>query len=492
MTQPVRVRFAPSPTGYLHVGGARTALYDWLLAKATGGTFILRIEDTDRNRFVPDSLQDIMESLRWLGLQWDEGPEVGGAAGPYFQSEKLAVYQRHAERLVAEGQAYYCFCTPERLAEMRARQEAAKMPSGYDRHCRNLSTEEVKSALKRNDKHVIRFKMPLEGSTTFTDAIRGEITVENRTLDDVVLIKSDGFPTYHLAAMVDDHDMGITHVLRGDEWLASAPRHVLICRALGWEPPILAHLPVFLNPAGSGKMSKRFGSVSVKEYRAKGYLPEALCNFILLLGWHPADERELFTLSEAAEAFSLDRVSKAPVAFNTEKLDWFNGIYIRALAPADLARRCLPFLQAVGLLPEPCPPDRLAYLTEIVPLVQERLRTLAEAPDLLGYFLRREIEPPSAELLLGKKGRSEQVRAILTRAAEVLASVPSFTPPDLEPAIRNLASEMGLHDGEVFMPIRAAISGRTATPGLFDTLAALGRERSVERLGKAAAVLTAV
>ncbi|MCL6615308.1 MAG: glutamate--tRNA ligase, partial [Firmicutes bacterium] len=296
MSKPVRVRFAPSPTGYLHIGGARTAIYDWLLARATGGRFILRIEDTDRTRLVPDALADIIESLHWLGLDWDEGPDVGGQAGHYLQSERLPLYEANAKRLVEEGKAYYCFCTEERLAALRRAQEAAKSETvGYDRHCRDLPRAEVEAAVARGEKAVIRFKMPLEGETTFRDAIRGEITVANKILDDMVLLKSDGFPTYHLAAVVDDHLMGITHVLRGDEWLPSTPRHILLYRAFGWEPPVFAHLPIFLNPSGGGKLSKRHGATSVREYREKGYLPEALFNFLLLLGWHPPDELEIFT-----------------------------------------------------------------------------------------------------------------------------------------------------------------------------------------------------
>ncbi|MGQ9779710.1 MAG: glutamate--tRNA ligase [Bacillota bacterium] len=490
MKKPVRVRFAPSPTGYLHIGGARTAIYDWLLARATGGQFILRIEDTDRARLVPDALADIMESLRWLGLDWDEGPDVGGPCGPYLQSERLPLYEAHAKRLVEEGKAYYCFCSEERLAALRAAQQAAKSETvGYDRRCRDLPVEEVEAALRRGEKAVIRFKMPLSGETTFHDAIRGEITVANRLLDDMVLLKSDGFPTYHLAAVVDDHLMGITHVLRGDEWLPSTPRHILLYTAFGWEPPVFAHLPIFLNPSGGGKLSKRHGATSVREYREKGYLPEALFNFLLLLGWHPPEEREIFTATEAVAAFSLERVSKTPVAFSLEKLDWFNGVYIRSLSPEELARRCLPFLQRAGLLPDPCPPERFTQVVRVAPLLRERIHFLTDAPEQFGIFLREEIPPPPRELLLGKKLSPETARAVLARAAAVLAGLPSFDEASLEPALRNLARELGLKDGEVFMLLRVAVSGRTATPGIFETLAAIGRERCLDRINKAREVL---
>lgn len=489
MTAPVRVRFAPSPTGYFHIGSARTAIYDWLLARATGGQFILRIEDTDRSRYVPDSLRDIQDNLRWLGVPWDEGPEAGGEVGPYFQSERLEIYHEHARRLIAEDKAYYCFCTSERLSALRTQQEADRQTPGYDRCCRGLASGEAQDRMSRGEKYVVRFKTPLSGSTAFTDRIRGEITVDNATQDDLVLLKSDGFPTYHLAAIVDDHLMRITHVLRGDEWLASTPRHVLLYRAFGWEPPVFAHLPVFLSPTGSGKLSKRHGATGVRDYRAKGYLPEALFNFLLLLGWHPHDEQELFSQKEAIAAFTLERVSKSPVAFDLNKLDWFNGVYIRRMDPEELARRCVSFLQEAGMLPDPCPAERFAYLTKIVPLVQPRLRTLAEAPELLDIFLLDRIEPPAPDVLVGKKQAADHVLAVLKRAEAVMAGTNPFAAHTLEPAIRNLALEMEIKDGEVFMPIRAAVSGRTSTPGLFETLEAIGRERCLDRLSKAMAVL---
>jgi len=473
----------------MHIGGARTAIYDWLLARSTGGRFLLRIEDTDRQRFVSDAMADIMDSLRWLGLPWDEGPEVGGPHGPYLQSERLSLYQTLAGQLVTAGQAYRCFCPAERLAALRAEQEARKEVTGYDRHCRDLDPGEVEARLARGEKSVIRFKIPLTGATTYHDAIRGEITVENRTLDDLVLLKSDGFPTYHLAAVADDHEMRITHVLRGDEWLASTPRHILLYQAFGWEPPIFAHLPIFLSPTGGGKLSKRHGATGVREYRDKGYLPEAVFNFLLLLGWHPQDEKELFTPEEAAAVFTLERIGKAPVAFSTDKLDWFNGLYIRQMAPEELSRRCLPFLQRAGLLPNPCPPERLAYLVRVMPLVQERLRTLAEAPDLLDIFLKDEIAPPAVSLLIGKKQTDPAVAVILRRGREILATLPAFTEEAMEPALRTLAAELGIKDGEVFMPLRVAISGRTATPGIFETMAAIGRERCLDRVDKALDVL---
>ncbi|HHW11527.1 MAG TPA: glutamate--tRNA ligase [Firmicutes bacterium] len=485
----VRVRFAPSPTGYLHIGGARTALYDWLLARKTGGQFILRIEDTDRNRLVADAVQDIKESLRWLGLDWDEGPDAGGDAGPYFQSERLAIYQKYATQLVQAGKAYYCFCTPERLEEMRKKQEEVGQPSGYDRHCRELPAEEVERKLAAGDKYVIRFKVPLTGQTKVRDELRGEMVFDHQTLDDFVILKSDGFPTYHLASVVDDHLMGITHVIRGEEWIVSLPRHFLLYAAFGWNPPVFIHLPIFLAPDGKGKLSKRHGATGVREFREKGYLPEALVNFLLLLGWHPPTDQELFTLDQAVEAFSVDRLNTSPVNFSLDKLDWYNGIYIRKLSHEELAKRALPFLQKDGLLPDPCPPEQFAYLVRLMPLVQERIKLLSEISNAVGYFLREEIDPPAPELLVGKKGTAGEIADILGKVGAVLNQIDDFSEENLERVLRALAEELQLKPGQIFMPVRVAVTGQTATPGLFELLAALGKKKVLQRLWQAVTVL---
>lgn len=485
----VRVRFAPSPTGYLHIGGARTALYDWLLARRTGGKFILRIEDTDRNRYVPEAVDDIKASLCWMGLDWDEGPEAGGEAGPYFQSERLALYRRYAEELVAADKAYYCFCTPERLATMRKEQEATNQPSGYDRRCRSLSPEQVEELKAGGADYVIRFKTPLTGRTKAVDELRGEMVFDHETLDDFVLIKSDGFPTYHLACVIDDHLMGITHVIRGEEWIVSSPRHFLLYEALGWTPPAFVHLPIFLSPDGKGKLSKRHGATGVHEFKEKGYLPEALVNFLLLLGWHPAGDQELFTLEEAAAAFSLDRINVSPVNFSLDKLDWLNGIYIRKLPPAELAERCLPFLQKDGLLPDPCPPEKRAYLTQIIPLVQERIKLLTEISPALSFFLQEEIAPPAKERLIGKKGTADETTANLRAVVAALESLDVFSEAALEKTLREVTVSLGEKPGRVFMPVRVAVTGETATPGLFEVLSALGKERVIQRLQQAITVL---
>jgi glutamyl-tRNA synthetase len=485
----VRVRFAPSPTGFLHIGGARTAIYNWLFARHCGGKFLLRIEDTDRNRYVPEALDDIMTSLRWLGIEWDEGPEVGGEYGSYFQSERLPLYQKYAGQLVDEGKAYRCFCTSERLEQMRNEREAAKLPPGYDRFCRNLTREECREREAAGLKSVIRFKVPDTGVTKVKDLLRGESEFDNATLDDLVLLKSDGFPTYHLANVIDDHFMKISHVMRGDEWITSTPRHVLLYQAFGWEPPCFTHLPIFLAPGG-GKLSKRHGATSVREYREKGYLPEAVFNFLLLLGWNPGTEQELFSLAEAAKVFTIERINVSPVAFSTDKLDWFNGMYIRSLKTEDLASRCLPYLQQAGLLPDPCPEERFQYLVKLIPLVQERLKSVTEIPDQAGYFLKEEIPVPDPKLLIPKKMEQVQTVQVLEGAFEVLQGVSTeFLEADLEAALRGLAERLGIYDGQVFMPLRVAISGRTATPGIFETMHVLGKERVLRRIGVAVEVL---
>ncbi len=480
LNQP-RSRYAPSPTGFLHIGGARTALYDWLLARGNGGQFLLRIEDTDRNRFVPDSLADIMESLRWLGLEWDEGPEVGGEYGPYFQSERLEIYQRYAQQLIDEGKAYYCYCTPERLQQLRQSQEGAKEQAGYDRHCREGSPE-AQAGMKR----VIRFKTPLTGKTIVRDLLRGELEFENNILEDLVLIKSDGFPTYHFANVVDDHLMKVTHVLRGEEWLPSTPVHVLLYQALGWEHPQFVHLSIFLSPDGKGKLSKRHGATSVKEYRELGYLPEALFNFLLLLGWNPGNDQELISKEEAIKLFSLDRVNASPVRFAIDKLNWYNGVYIRGLEPRDLAGRCVPFLQKDGLLPDPCPVERFEYLVQLMPLVQERLKLLTDISGWTDFFLREEIPVPARELLIPKKSDAATALKVLQALLETLDGAPvAFGVADLEAALHRLPEKLELKMGDVFMPLRVAVSGKTATPGMYEMLQALGKERVLDRVSKA-------
>jgi len=484
----VRVRFAPSPTGYLHVGGARTALYNWLFARHHHGVFILRIEDTDRTRYREDALEDIMEGLRWLGLDWDEGPEVGGDYGPYFQSQRLHIYREYAQKLVDEGHAYYCYCSPERLARLREEQRRRGEPyPGYDRHCRYLTAKERAEYEAQGIVPVVRLKVPLEGQTTFHDVIRGDITVDNATMDDLVLLKSDGYPTYHLANVIDDHLMEITHVMRADEWIPSTPRHILLYRAFGWEPPIFAHLPIILAPGGRGKLSKRHGAVSVLEFRRQGYLPEAMVNFLALIGWAYDGKTELFTREELIEKFDLSGVNKSPAAFSYEKLEWMNGVYIRRLSEGDLAERLVPFLAAgLGMSEEEIRKRR--ETRAIVPLIRERIKKLSDAVEWVDFIFVEQISyEPS--LLVGKKMTAAESLAALRKARETLAALPNFDEGTIEAALRALLKELGLSARQLFGIIRVAVTGKKVAPPLFGTLSVLGRERVLKRLDQAEEML---
>jgi len=390
MNSSVRTRFPPSPTGSLHVGSLHTALFAWLFARHSGGALVLRIEDTDMTRLVPGSVEAIYSGLRWLGIDWDEGPDIGGPYGPYVQSQRLDLYQQAARRLVDEGHAYYCYCSQERLEAMRAEQEHRHLPPGYDRRCRNLTPEERNREAAKGIVPVVRFKTPLEGVTAFHDVIWGDIKFDNRLLDDLVLLKSDGYPTYHLANVVDDHGMNISHVIRGEEWHSSTPRHIQLYAAFGWEPPVFAHLPLLIG-ADRAKLSKRHGSVAVKEYQDAGYLPEAMMNFLALLGWSLDDKTEIFSREDLIRNFSLERVSKTPATFNVEKLKWLNGLYIRKLAAEDFASRALPFLER-DLTPEVKRPLDFHYVRRVTPLIQERAKLLGEMAGLTHYFFVDRLE----------------------------------------------------------------------------------------------------
>jgi len=482
MTKPVRVRYAPSPTGYPHVGNIRTALFNWLFARHNGGSFIVRIEDTDVIRKVEGAVEAILEALRWLGMDWDEGPEVGGNYGPYFQSQRLKTYQAAAKRLVEQGDAYYCYCSPERLEEMRAEQIRLKQPPGYDRHCRGLSATESVLKWMSGTKRVIRFRTPLEKQTTFIDLIRGEVTFENATIDDFVLLKSDGYPTYHLASVVDDHLMGISHVLRAEEWLSSTPRHLMLYQSLGFEPPQFAHLPMLLGTDRS-KLSKRHGAVSITEYQAPGYLPEAMINFLALLGWSLDDRTEIMSRRELIDNFSLERVSQTAAIFNREKLDWMNGVYIRSLNPDDFSQRALPFLER-ELPAEVTRPLSVDYVKRITPLIQERARTLAEVPELTKFFFIDELgyQP---DLLIVKKMDKEATLKALETSLQRLEQISLFDEESLEAMLRPLAEELGLKTGQLFGTLRVAVTGRTVAPPLFQTMAVLGKERCLRRIKEA-------
>lgn len=491
--QPVRVRFAPSPTGFLHIGGARTALYNYLLARQTGGSFVLRIEDTDQERLVPGAFENMLAGLRWLGLQWDEGPQVGGPHAPYVQSERAALHRARAEQLVLAGQAYYCFCTRERLDALRTEQRVLKRPPRYDGHCRSLAPAEAAQLRAAGTPAVIRFKTPTDGSTTVTDAIRGDITVQNSTLDDFIILKSDGLSLYHLAAMADDHDMGITHVIRADEWLPSLPKHALILRAFGWPEPVWCHLSVFRKPSGKGKMSKRDAaelrgteghSIFVHELREIGYLPAAVLNWLALMGWSYDDQKEDFDMAELVRCFSLARVNPAAAAVNFEKLDHFQGVHLRRMPPAQLAAALAPYFVAAGMQADP------AMLERIVPLIQERITTFEDAPPLAGFFFCAAVVCSGADLLLKDKTAGESA-AILQQAHALLAALPAMEHSAANAALTALAAELVLKPGQLFSPLRMAVTGQKVSPPLFETMELLGRELVLARIAAAAQQLRA-
>ena len=475
---PVRVRFAPSPTGYPHLGNIRTALFNWLFARHHGGTLVLRIEDTDVARRVEGALEIILDSLRWLGLDWDEGP--------YFQSQRLPAYRETAQKLLDQDRAYLCYCSPERLDVMRREQMKRKQPPKYDRRCRGLTQEERAELNAKGATPVIRFKTPLEGETTFDDLVYGRVTFRHDTLDDFVLLKSDGYPTYHLANIVDDHLMAISHVLRAEEWLSSAPRHVLLYQALDWQAPRFAHLPMILGP-DRAKLSKRHGATNVSEYQREGYLPAAMVNFLALLGWSLDDRTELLSREELIKHFSLDRVGKTGAIFNKEKLEWMNGVYLRRLSLAEFVHQAMPFLDRD--LPEsvsrPLDED---YVGQVLELIQERAKTLAEVPQLAEFFFLDELH---YEVCLFSKARVDGKSAIeaITVTRQKFEKLVTWDVGTLEGVLRPLATELNLRTGELFGLLRVAVTGRTAAPPLFQTMAVLGREKCLKRLTSTLQVL---
>lgn len=485
MSDSVRVRFAPSPTGIPHVGNIRTALFNWLFARHCKGSFILRIEDTDVTRKVEGAAEAILDSLTWLGLDWDEGPGVGGDYGPYFQSQRLEIYQDIAKRLVEGGNAYFCYCSTQRLEEMRREQMKRKQPPGYDRRCRDLTEKERAEFEAQGITPVVRFRMPLEGQIKFHDLIRGEVVFEAATLDDFVLLKSDGYPTYHLANVVDDHLMKISHVLRADEWLSSTPRHIPLYGALGYEPPQFAHLPMILGP-DRAKLSKRHGATSLMEYARQGYLPEAVMNFLALLGWSLDDKTDIISREELVANFSIERVGKTGAIFNHEKLAWMNGMYIRKSSTEEMVGHVMPFLEAglPGTVRRPISPD---YTRQIVPLLQERVRVLGEISELADFFFVEELDY-DAELLYKKGMDKEGAIAGLEASRERLEACP-FDAASLEGVLRPLAVELGLKTGTLFGLLRVAVTGRTAAPPLFETMSVLGKETCLKRIEAALARL---
>ena len=488
MPDNIRVRYAPSPTGYPHIGNIRTAFFNWLFARHNGGRFIVRIEDTDQERLVPGAVDAILDGLAWLDLDWDEGPRVGGDFGSYFQSERLPIYHENAERLIAQGDAYRCYCTVERLNQMREEQKRAKSPHlRYDRRCRYLDPAEIRRQESAGAPSVVRFASPDSGLTRLNDLIRDEVEWQNELLDDFILLKSDGFPTYHLAVVTDDHLMQISHVLRAEEWLPSAPRHLLLCQALGYPLPQYGHLPMILGPDRS-KLSKRHGATAIMEYRDAGYLPAALRNFMALLGWSLDDKTEVMPLATIRDQFTLDRVGKPAAIFDRDKLDWMNGIYIRELSDDALAAAMLPWLEK-DLPPELLPVD-LDYLTQIAPLVRERLKLLTEAAEMTAYFFTPQPDYNPADLI--QRGMTAaETAAALTRALDTLNAAPDFTGPALEELLRAVGAELNLTPRRFFGALRTAVTGRSVSPPLFDTIAVLGRDRVIARLQWASNALPA-
>ncbi len=487
--RPVRVRFAPSPTGHLHIGGARTALFNYLFARKTGGQFILRIEDTDRKRFVPGAEQEIIEGLRWLGLEYDEGPDIGGPYRPYRQTERLEIYRQRAWELVERSAAYPCFCTPERLEKLRQEQMRNKQQARYDGLCRDLDPDVAARRVAQGERYVIRFKMPRHGVTIARDHLRGEIVTENQYLDDYVLLKSDGFPTYHLAAMVDDHEMKITHVFRGSEWLSTFPLHVQVVRAFGWEEPVWIHLSVFLKPSGKGKMSKRESaetlkdgySIFVKDMKELGFIPEGVLNWISLMGWG-VPEDDVMTLEKMIERFEIDSLTPSPAAINFQKLDHFNRAHIRRLSTEDLARRIKPYFLAHNLAVDD------DQLLRVVPLLRERLVTLDDCLAFGAFFFSETVEPAPEELI--PKGLSAQQAAqIARRVYAILEAVPDMEPVHTEPPLRAYVEESGFNVNQVFGLVRVAVTGQRVSPPLFESMAVIGREKVLERLKRAGDIL---
>ncbi len=471
----IRVRFAPSPTGYLHVGGLRTALFNYLFARKNKGTFVLRIEDTDRSRYVEGAVENLIDTLKWAGLDYDEGPEIGGDYGPYFQSERLDIYHKYAKELVEKGFAYYAFDTPERLQKLREEQLAKKLQPKYDKRDLNLSKEEVEKKLADGEPYVIRLNVPQGEKVTVRDEIRGTIEFNTDIIDDQILIKSDGYPTYHLANVVDDHLMKITHVIRGEEWLPSTPKHVLLYKYLGWDTPVFAHLPLLLNPDKT-KLSKRQGDVAVEDYRAKGYLKEALINFVALLGWNAGDDKEFYLMDELIEKFSLEDVNKAGAVFNIEKLNWLNGEHIRYKSPEEL----LPMVKKEFQNSEYANLNFTdEHLILIIKAMHERVTFVREFITACPYFY----EPPQDydEAVIKKRWKPdtpEHLKALL----EEFKKLDNPTKEDYEQTLRATAEKLGIGAGKLIHPVRLALSGVGKGPGVFDLIFILGKDEVIERI----------
>ena len=488
-TKPARTRVAPSPTGHMHLATARVALYNYLLTKKTGGQFILRLEDTDLKRTIPGAEQEIMDGLRWLGLDYDEGPDIGGAYGPYRQTERREIYAQYAKELIEKGHAYPCFCAPDRLEKVRQEQLKRKENPHYDGTCRNLTPEDAARRVANGEKHIVRFRMPQAGVTVAHDHLRGDITTGNAQITDHVLVRSDGLPTYHFAAMVDDYAMKVTHVLRGAEWLSTFPLHVNIVRAFGWDEPVWVHLSLFLKPSGKGKLSKRDASLAmsdgysvfIKDMNELGFTPEGINNWIALMGWG-VPEDDVMTLDQMIARFDIGHLTASPAAINFQKLDHFNGTHIRLLPTGELAARLEPFFARQGLTVNP------EALLRIVPIIRERLVTLDDCIAFAGFFFRETVEP-TPEDLVAKGLDAKRSAAIARRAYEILAAQPDLSHARAEPPMRAYVESSGLSPNQVFGIVRVAVTGQKVSPPLFESMEIVGREKVLERLEKAAQML---
>ena len=480
-----RVRYAPSPTGFQHIGGVRTALFNYFAAKSNGGSFILRVEDTDRERYSTAYLDDLYQTLTWLGISWDEGPIKGGPCGPYIQSERLEIYQKYAKQLVDEGKAYYCYCSPERLEEVRKKQEESKSEyQGYDRHCRSLTEEERAEYERQGIKPVIRLKVPTEGKTTFHDIIMGDITRKNKDVSpDPVLLKSDGYPTYHLANVVDDHLMGITHIMRAQEWIPSGPLHILLYQAFGWEPPVYCHLPMVMGKDGK-KLSKRHGSTSVKDFRDKGYLPETIINYVTLVGWALDGEREIFSKEDLEKCFKIKNIHKAPGVFDYKKLDWFNGYYIRQKSDEELAQLIKPYLESAGFEADE---EKLISLAHAA---KERMKTLSDIVSL-SSFLFEDVPVADKSLYVAKGSDDEKTLSALKRGSEIFISSleKGEAEEKIEEALLELSKELEIKVNGVFQPLRVAITNSQISLPLFDSVRLLGMDETKRRIKRAISFL---
>lgn len=522
-TTEVRVRYAPSPTGMQHIGGVRTALFNYLFARSKGGKFILRLEDTDRTRYDEKYVQNLYDTMAWLGIEWDEGGDKGGEYGPYVQSERFELYKKYAEQLVANGEAYYCFCDSERLERIRKIQTENNMPPGYDRNCRHLTQEEIKANLEAGKPYVIRLKVPLEGETKFHDHLLGDITWKNEDISpDPILLKSDGFPTYHLANIVDDHLMHITHVMRAQEWIPSTPLHVQMYRSFGWEHPEFCHLPM-VNGADGKKLSKRHGSTSLNEFRARGYLPQAIVNYVALLGCSYEEGKDFYTLEELAKNFKMEHLNKAPAVFDYKKLEFYNGNYIRQLSDEELYKWTLPFITktgdatldinvtdqfpaphvgpeysgvALGEDGEPYCVDTSMNMTsadvkkkllELMPLIKERLKYLTDAAEMVHFIFTEPAVPPK-ENIIPKKLDEAKTKEVLENAIEFVNKVFEVGHDGAEQFAKDKATEMGIKLGDFMMPVRLAVTGSRISPPLIGSIAVLGKEKAIERINRTLSV----